>query len=60
MKENVVSCVKHSATEETLQSIDDTLKRIEKLLRKESNVKITAEETAGYLVDSLENAMTRI
>ena len=60
MKEKVVSCVKHSATEETLQSIDDTLKRIEKLLRKESNAKINTEEITSHLVCSLENAMTRI
>lgn len=52
--------IKQPATEETLQSIDSTLKRIEKLLSKESNVKITTEEITSHLVGSLENAMTRI
>lgn len=45
--------------EETLQSIDSTLKRIEKLLSKENCIEIFAEEITNRLADSLEKAMPR-
>lgn len=44
---------------ETLQSIDSTLKRIEKLISKESTVKIITEGVADQLVESLEKTMTQ-
>lgn len=45
--------------EETLQSIDSTLKRIEELLSKENRIEIFAEEITNRLADSLEKAMPR-
>lgn len=45
--------------EETLQSIDSTLKRIEELLSKENRIEIFAEEITNRLADSLEKAMLR-
>lgn len=45
--------------EETLQSIDGTLKRIEELLSKENCIEIFAEEITNRLADSLEKAMPR-
>lgn len=44
---------------ETLQSIDSTLKRIEKLISKESTVKIITEGVADQLVESLEKTMNQ-
>ena len=42
-----------STIEETLQSIDGTLKRIEELLSKENRIEIFAEEITNRLADSL-------
>lgn len=56
VKEKVVSCVKHSATEETLQSIDDTLKRIEKLLSNKTDIDIIV----NGIVDSVEKVTEQI
>ena len=53
------STIEESATEETLQSIDSTLKRIEELLSKEKRIEIFAEEITNLLADSLEKAMPR-
>lgn len=53
------STKEESATEETLQSIDSTLKRIEELLSKEKRIEIFAEEITNLLADSLEKAMPR-
>ena len=46
--------VNKPAIEETLQSIDSTLKRIEELLSKENRIEIFAEEITNRLADSLE------
>lgn len=51
--------IKKPATEETLQSIDSTLKRIEELLSKENRIEIFTEEITNLLADSLEKAMPR-
>jgi hypothetical protein len=51
--------VNKSAIEETLQSIDSTLKRIEELLSKENRIEIFAEEITNLLADSLEKATPR-
>ena len=51
--------VNKSAIEETLQSIDSTLKRIEELLSKENRIEIFAEEITNLLADSLEKAAPR-
>lgn len=53
------STIEEFATEETLQSIDSTLKRIEELLSKENRIEIFAEEITNLLADSLEKAMPR-
>lgn len=53
------STIEESATEETLQSIDSTLKRIEELLSKENRIEIFTEEITNLLADSLEKAMPR-
>ena len=45
--------------EETLQSIDGTLKRIEELLSKENRIEIFAEEITHRFADSVEKAMPR-
>ena len=51
--------LKNAEIEETLQSMDSTLKRIEKLLSKENCIEIFAEEITNRLADSLEKAMPR-
>lgn len=51
--------LKNAEIEETLQSIDSTLKRIEKLLSKENCIEIFSEEITNRLADSLEKAMPR-
>ena len=51
--------IKKPATEETLQSIDSTLKRIEELLSKKTRIEIFAEEITNLLADSLEKATPR-
>lgn len=51
--------ISSQTVKETLQSIDSTLKRIEKLISKESTVKIITEGVADQLVESLEKTMTQ-
>lgn len=60
MKENVVSCVKHSETEETLQSIDDTLKRIEELLGNKSDVTVITSRIMESMIDTLEESQKEL
>ena len=51
--------ISRPTVKETLQSIDSTLKRIEKLISKESTVKIITEGVADQLVESLEKTMNQ-
>lgn len=54
--------LKNAEIEETLQSIDSTLKRIEKLIGKENKeniVKIATEGVTDQLINSLEKIMTQ-
>ena len=48
-----------STVEETLQSIDSTLKRIEELISKENRIEIFTEEITNRFADSLEKAIPR-
>lgn len=48
--------VNKSAIEETLQSIDGTLKRIEELLSNKSDVAVITSRIMGYITDVLEKS----
>lgn len=48
--------VNKSTIEETLQSIDSTLKRIEELLSNKSDVAVITSRIMGYITDVLEKS----